>query len=494
MAEPPNQFQAFITASQQQLQAMTEMFTQQTAAMTQLVQRLNEAGNGAAAQGAPFYASPMEALPTDSVIDYSSKAGKKFHALGTAALLTDGFDVEPDMLVTLATKLEKRAKDLKLTEPGGIAMVSKDPDHPDEGEKINIIKDYGLATYEQIKKQEVRLLPANNRHTQMSKLLYDMLWNSLSETGIKRIQTWKSQFDLTIPVQVGEELVHHEYNSGPCLWKVIVRESHLDTTTTASAIRLQLSSLDDYINTHGQDIVAFNSHVRDLLDGLSARGEHSLDTMVNLFKGYHQVTDPKFTNYVQGLENEHEAGDRVLDPNSLMIKTSNYYKKRLMEVNDPWCAPDPKAEQIKALQAQLTSISKKVQKGGKDGGTKVTFKPGTKPGAPLDNQQKPEKPGWLKNNEKPGDLTKPRTWNKQTWWWCDPTTGGKCNGHWRIHKPEECKGMAKRSKDSDEGPSNKKAKKGSKKDRLARAKKAIAAQQALMAQINQESSDEESEE
>lgn len=475
--EPQDQLQAM-------LQAMTTMFNQQSQAMQQLMQRLTESGTGTAQANTPFYAAPMEALPSDRVIDYSSKIGKKFHSLGTAPLLTSGFDVEPDMLVTLATKLDKRAKDLKLTEPTGVAMVSKDPDHPDVGDKINIIKDYGLATYEQIVKQEKRLLPANNRHTQMSKLLYDMLWNSLSETGIKRIQTWKSQFDLEIPVQVNNATINREYNSGPCLWKVIVRESHLDTTTTASAIRLQLSSLDDYVHTHGQDIIAFNSHVRELLDGLSARGERSLDTMVNLFKGYHEITDPQFKNYVRGLENEHEAGDKVLDSNTLMIKTSNYYKKRLISTNDPWCAPDPNEAQIKALQAQITSMVKKTKKGDKT----VTFSKDTKPGAKekTNNQTKPEKPGWLKNNEKPGDPNKPRQWNKQTWYWCDSSTGGKCNGHWRIHKPSECKGMAKRSNTSDKGP----VKKKSKEERKEQAKKLIKAQQAVLEAIAMEDDEE----
>jgi hypothetical protein len=479
-----NQLQGFIQASQEQMQAMTNLFTQQSQAMTQLMQRLTESSNGTAAQGAPFYASPMEALPSDQIIDYGSKTGKKFYSLGTEPLMTSGFDVEPDQLVTFATKLEKRAKDLKLTEPNGIAMVARDPGHPDIGEKINIIKDYGLATYEQIVQQEKIRLPANDRHTQMSKLLYDMLWNSLSETGIKRIQTWRSQFDLEITTQVNGQEVRREYNSGPCLWKVIVRESHLDTTTTASAIRLQLSSLDDYVLTHGHDVVAFNSHVRELLDGLSARGEKSLDTMVNLFKGYHQINDPLFKAYVKDLENKHEDGDTVLDPDKLMLKTSNHYKKRLISRDEPWCAPDPNAAQIKALQAQVTSITKKVQKGGKS----VTFAKGNSEG--LQNKGNPpsktEKPKWLKHNEKPGDPNKPRQWNSQTWWWCDKSTGGKCNGHWRVHKPSECKGMAKRSGDPNKGPFKKK----SKTERKEQAQKVIRAQQAILEELEKESDDE----
>ena len=41
-------------------------------------------------------------------------------------------------------------------------------------------------------------------------------------------------------------------------------------------------------------------------------------------------------------------------------------------------------------------------------------------------------------------MKKPRAWNGSQWWYCHPDTGGKCNGVYRIHKPHECRGMAKK--------------------------------------------------
>ena len=35
---------------------------------------------------------------------------------------------------------------------------------------------------------------------------------------------------------------------------------------------------------------------------------------------------------------------------------------------------------------------------------------------------------------------KPRKYNNKKWYWCCPETGGKCNGVWRTHKPEDCRG------------------------------------------------------
>ena len=35
---------------------------------------------------------------------------------------------------------------------------------------------------------------------------------------------------------------------------------------------------------------------------------------------------------------------------------------------------------------------------------------------------------------------KPIYWKQKPWYWCDESTGGKCNGKWRCHKPSECRG------------------------------------------------------
>ena len=44
------------------------------------------------------------------------------------------------------------------------------------------------------------------------------------------------------------------------------------------------------------------------------------------------------------------------------------------------------------------------------------------------------------------ELKKPREWNGTKWYWCAPETGGKCEGQYRAHKPNKCKGTARSSK------------------------------------------------
>ena len=67
-------------------------------------------------------------------------------------------------------------------------------------------------------------------------------------------------------------------------------------------------------------------------------------------------------------------------------------------------------------------------------------------GSSKTNQNK-ERPSWLTNHEKPKpeDSKRSRQWNGKVWWWCDKSTGGKCDGKWRIHNPSECKGYTPKS-------------------------------------------------
>ena len=70
--------------------------------------------------------------------------------------------------------------------------------------------------------------------------------------------------------------------SGNILLKIITQEIHLDTSKKTTSIRLQLSSLDDYIGTIGCDITKITARVKFLLAGISAIGETSNDLLTNI--------------------------------------------------------------------------------------------------------------------------------------------------------------------------------------------------------------------
>ncbi len=60
-------------------------------------------------------------------------------------------------------------------------------------------------------------------------------------------------------------------NNGPCLLKVIIQQSTIDTNATVRNIKMELANPDTYLPTVGEDIEKLNRHVRSLVKKLSAR-------------------------------------------------------------------------------------------------------------------------------------------------------------------------------------------------------------------------------
>ena len=257
---------------------------------------------------------------------------------------------------------------------------------------------------------------------------------TLSVTGLQRIQVWKNQYMI------------NGHDAGLCLLKVIIRESYLDSNATVSTIRMNLTTLDDYIRKNGSDLVAFNAYVQSQVDGLAARNETTQDLIVNLFKGYKAVTYQPFLDYLQVIENGHEDGSAVITAYTLMIRCGNFYKNKL--TRDEWEKPSETQQEMLALQSKVENFQQEVKTlRKKQAQNKLTV-------PDQDNKSKikqgSQKPSWLTNHTKPNpeDLTKSRTWKGKSWWFCDKSTGGKCKGQWRAHKPSSSLQAIVRKSDS----------------------------------------------
>jgi hypothetical protein len=48
----------------------------------------------------------------------------------------------------------------------------------------------------------------------------------------------------------------------------------------------------------------------------------------------------------------------------------------------------------------------------------------------------------MSKKPKEENLRKSKSWNNKDWCWCSSETGGKCDGHWRVHKPSKCEGRS----------------------------------------------------
>jgi hypothetical protein len=433
------------------------------------------------AVAAVFFRSPFEARSTNNdLIDYKTKQGERAYLEATKSVLNKDsyFDVEPDGFKNMVDELARRALKLGLLKKDGHGNCSIPSNIADPTNALNtyvdIINDFGKKNLQEVREWERTFIGRDVREAQDSAILVEILMQTLSAKGKDRITIWKDDYQYTdITGHDGETFI-----GGVALWKVIVRESYLDSSATVSSIRNDLINLHEWIQENGTDIVELNAHVLSCMDGLRARGETTHDLLVCLFKAYRACKDTRFLAYVEKLETAHDDDTAPQTASKLMNMTSNYYKKRLSSRNDPWDAPSRQETEIMAMAAQFDRLKAlKNKQGNRVPADKNKRGPskggGGKPHAKDDKKGK--QPEWLANNTKPKDASKSKTWNDQEWWWCDSHSGGKCPGNWGTHLPKDCEGKRKSEQASNSGRKKR------------RIQKTIKAQQALLEEMdNQE--------
>jgi hypothetical protein len=380
------------------------------------------------AANAAFALSPAMAIP--GVIDFNTRAGKGVFRYSTEKLDEELYNCQPDGMIQFLHSLSVRALEYGWdNDVTGIMMIPEDAADV-LANTNNLIENYGQITIETVHAFEATYIALPIRPAQDTYMLYKCLMNSISKEGKSKIMIWRSQFHVGgLP-------------SGNLLLKVIIRESHLDTNATISTIRTKLSNLDSYMLSIGGDIEKFNTYVKGLEESLTARGQITTDLLINLFKGYLAVEDKSFHLYVLRKQEEYEEGG-TLTEDALMNLTKN--KFTLLKEAGRYNMPSAEEEKILALQAELKQVSKQWKKGNKSEKTeskkKVEWKDKDK-NKSNSTKKKAEKPAWMAEKPKEENLHKPKSWNNKDWYWCSSETGGKCEGHWRVHKPSTCEGRA----------------------------------------------------
>jgi hypothetical protein len=356
------------------------------------------------------------------ILDY---AGNKAHAYlfknATRKLEEELFDCTPDQFFPFLKNLEVRANAFNWTTEQGIMWVRRNG-----GVLINLLEGYGSISLRRITRHEKTYWDTGNRASQDDRMLFECLMNSLSAAGKAKINVHSEEYML----RSGEGVVP----SGLCLFKVIVRESYLDSNATTGMIREQLSNLDVFMPTVDNDITRFNNHVKMLLNALHARNERTLDLLTYLFKAYAVCNDKEFSKFIGDIQTDHDMGTKRVDANELMALAEKKFK--IMKTLNKWEAPSHVEEKILALQAKLNKVQGQLKKAGKrfqesEGGGKKEVR----------NKKKPE---WFKSPPASGNMHETKQWNGATWHYCCKETGGKCGGKWRTHLPKDCEGPGKR--------------------------------------------------
>ena len=354
-----------------------------------------------------FALSP--ALISNEVLDYSEVSSIKLYYRSVQAL-DPLFNVEPPALKLFLENLRKQAATFNWLQTFNI---NKD------GQTLNLIKDYGALTYEDVKTHAQTYIGQNTRNAQNSVQIFNCLHNSLTEDGKARVCIESDQYTI------------NGTTDGPLFLKVILKIAHIDTRATVTVIRTSLSKLDSKMEQLQDNVIEFNEFVKTQRGALSARGEKTLDLLTNLFKGYKTVADERFVKYIEAKEDAYNEGKDITEDELMDLATTKY---RTLVESGQFKEPTAADQKIVALTAQLNSYKSKATNSKKDykkpDGKKFNKKDSNK----KDFSSKKGKDPWYFVPPKASE-PKSKKVNDKTYHWCK--NHGR-EGKWVIHEPKDC--------------------------------------------------------
>jgi hypothetical protein len=343
---------------------------------------------------------------SSNVLDYTDVGSIKLYYRAVEPM-DPLFDVEPAGLKLFLENVRKKAVSFNWMMTFAINV---------NGQFLSLIDNYGAMDMANVRAHALTYNGQHVRHAQNSLQIFNCLSASLTEGGMARVFLHSEEYTVN-----GE-------TDGVLFLKLIIRLSHIDTRATVTVIRTRLSSLDSKIAYLQDDIVAFNEYVRLQRVSLEARGEHTLDLLVNLFKGYKAVADNKFVAYIGTKEDSYNEGTDISE-NELMDLAESKYK--IMLENGDWKTQTNDQRKIVALTQQVKTLQDYQKQTPKE---KKIKSEGGGDGAPSKG-----KTPWYFIAPKEGDPNTKVT-NGKTYHWC-LNHGEK--GKWVIHKPSDCNAKGK---------------------------------------------------
>jgi hypothetical protein len=198
-----------------------------------------------------FALAPAKAV--NGPLDFTKPEHSKIYKSAIRAVSYYAFNCEADGLFQFLRDLQDRS--IKMGWMEGILKIPMGAEAEDkdaEVEEENILENYGSVTLEQVVRSELRYIDDRDRKAQDTYMLYRCLMSSLTSKAKKKVMIWSDQYHIG----------GNKMSSGEALLKVIIRESHLDTSATTNQIRTKLSALDTYVLTINSDIGKFNQYVK----------------------------------------------------------------------------------------------------------------------------------------------------------------------------------------------------------------------------------------
>jgi hypothetical protein len=190
------------------------------------------------------------------------------------------------------------------------------------------------------------------------------------------------------------------------------------------------------MSTVDSNIELFNQHVKVNRDGLTARGESSVDLTINLFKAYICVTDRDFVRYMRNKKDDYDDGE---DFTVEQLLTMSLIKFQNLKDSGKCNSLSPEQEHIVALTSEVTHLKDHNLKLSNNAKPRKTKSSGEKPKQtgkgkkPSKKSADEEKWAWKKISPKEGE---PQSNQMPDFYkihhWCEDHQA------WVVHTPVSC--------------------------------------------------------
>jgi hypothetical protein len=357
------------------------------------------------------------------VLDYSNPVHTKIYRNACAALPTKFSTEYPDVKV-LRTEFQSHASEFGWNE-----ILFVNTARPGEPPRMrSLLTHHGEVTLLQATAHASAIVDSNDRRAQNDTMILTCLKASINEASTRAMASEPQMYTTGLSVDV---------ESGILFYKVLLSKAEVDTKATARTVRLNLSHLDVYMREEAKNnILLFNTYVRDQMTILSARGQDSPDLLAHVFEGYLACSDQYFHEFASEAQRHYDSNKEDYTWESLLNAGEQTYA--IAKTQSKWMTQlsnDAKDQELIVLRAELQRKSNTSNKPfNRAKGKSLVKNP-----KHARNRGKPKKvfageSAW-RMIRGTGPTTK--TIDGNTWKWCGH------HAYWCDHHENECRGKKK---------------------------------------------------
>jgi hypothetical protein len=315
-----------------------------------------------------------------------------------------------------------------------------------DGIPLSYIDNYGTITREAVEDHALTYMFHNSRAAQDSHNLFTCLESSLTASARTALYAESDSYtmrrgDVVGAVQGGDD--NEQRRDGLMFLYAIINRTTSMTTATLSVLIDQIFNLPGLMQENNNDIQAFNTQVRKLLNMYYANKRQAFDETVllnSLAKAYLNCRDEEFVLYVKRKWSDHQDGTRTLTSTMIMELALKQYQTS--NENGAWGVNSKQVKSIMNLTSQVTELKKwRNEKSGNGKSTshekkddkqgKSDEKKSYVPSNDFRKQRFDSAPNWMKTEPRDGRTSKKV--NDVEYHWCSH------HKLWQKHKSEDCR-------------------------------------------------------